>query len=293
MKRTLSTSKANPLRSFARRAWRATSSRADVRVEQLARQVAVLENLVGIPERIIDVQPRILAALTPIQDEQLELERIGSEFDGGYVLSKQLIECASGLVSIGIGDNNDADLTLAERGLRVHAWDHTIGNLPRDHALITFHRIGVGATDATNIRTLTSITDMSFGEDINNLLLLMDVEGHEWEVLSAVSDTTLNRYSMLGLEFHNLGDALLLESVVLDVLERLRRHFTPVVVHPNNHGTLWASEGFVLPDMLEVTYVRSDLVSTFSRPGDCPGNLLSPCCPDLPEMILDWVGRDF
>lgn len=286
----MSTSKANPLRSIARRAWRATSIRADVRVEQLARQVTILEKLMAISDRIIDIQPGILAALAPSQCEELVLERIGSEFDGGYVLPKQLIESASGVVSIGIGDNNDADFDLAVRGLDVHAWDHTVRGLPRNHGSITFHQIGVGANDSRTLRTLQSITDESFGNQASNLILLMDAEGAEWSVLSTISDQTLGRYDVLCLELHGLGDSLLPGSRIVSILARLRELFVPVSVHANNYGAFWQTKDFVLPDIIEVTYVRKGLISSNPVIGNSSSSLLTPCCPDLPEVQLNWCG---
>ena len=284
----LTRSRSNPLRSIARRAWRAASIRSDVRIEQLTRQIAVLEELTHVSDQISRVQPRFQAALSPEQDPHLALERIGSEFDGGYVLPRALIQSSAGVVSIGIGTNNDADIALASHGKTIHAWDHTVQSLPRNHDLITFHAFGVGTNNTSTLKTLECITKESFGDSACNLILLMDVEGSEWEVLSMVSDVTLSRYSVLGLELHNLGDSLLPQNKILDVLEHLRYQFVPVVVHANNHGTAWASGGFVLPDILEVTYVRSDLLSQDTNFGNCPENLIARCCPDLPEVHFNW-----
>lgn len=260
-----------------------------MRLEQLDRKVAVLEQLAGISGRIADIQPQILSTLTPWQDQQLSLERVGSTFDGGYVIPKELVESASGVVSIGVGDNNDADMDLADRGLPVHAWDHTVNRLPRSHPLITFHRTGVGTTPSGKVRTIGSITEESFGHGMRDLILMMDTEGAEWGVLSTISDETLRRYSVLCLELHDLGDCLLPGTQIPEILSRLRERFVPVYLHPNNHGAFWRAGDFVLPDILEVTYVRRDLLSNSARTGNCPEGLVSPCCPDLPDLLLEWA----
>ena len=62
----------------------------------------------------------------------------------------------------------------------------------------------------------------------------------------------------------------------------------PVAVHPNNHGAAWRSRDFVLPDALEVTYVRRDLLPEGYKEGNCPDWLMAPCCPDLPDRRMNW-----
>lgn len=257
-------------------------------IDRLSRQVAILEQLAGVSEQVAIVQPHIVAALSPSQHPQLALERVGSHFDGGYVLPRRIVDAARGVVSIGVGDNNEVDLELADRGLRVHAWDHTVAGLPRSHELITFHRVGVGAIDGSGLKTLEEITDASFGAEASGLVLLMDAEGAEWDVFSTVADEVLGRYTVISLELHDLGNALLPGSPVLQVLSRLRSSFVPVAVHANNHSASWRSGDFVLPDALEVTYVRSDLMPEGAHPGNCPPSLLAPCCPDVAEIELNW-----
>jgi hypothetical protein len=93
------------------------------------------------------------------------------------------------------------------------------------------------------------------------------------------------------LELHGLGDVLVPGSSILRTLQWLREHFVPVAVHANNHGTSWSCDDFVLPDALEVTFVRSDLVPEGAEPGNCPDELLAPCCPDVSEIELPWAGH--
>lgn len=289
MERFPRVSRKNAARALARRAWRAASFRADVHFDQLSRRIGVLESLAGVPDQVARVQPHILATLSPSWHPDLQLARIGSEFDGGYVLPMKMVERASGVLSIGVGDNNEADFDLAQRGLAVHAWDHTVNGVPREHELITFHSIGVGPRSSGNIKTLAELTELSFGREASDLLLLMDAEGAEWEVLQTCPDRTLDRFIVLSVEFHGLGDALIPGSKVLDVLGRLRERFTPIAVHANNHGTAWQREDFLLPDIVEVTYVRVDRIPD-SAAGENDFNMqFRPCCPDLSDLELKWT----
>ena len=85
---------------------------------------------------------------------------------------------ASGVVSIGVGDNNAADVALAEMGLPVHAWDHTVTDVPMKHDNLVFHHAGLGEPASTgSLKSLDWITDASFGTSQGGLVLMMDAEG--------------------------------------------------------------------------------------------------------------------
>lgn len=236
------------------------------------------------------IEAAFIAALAPMQHPELGLTRIGSDFDGGYVLPRALVEASHGVVSIGVGDNNEADVALATLGKEVHAWDHTVAGLPVQHSMITFHQVGLGASDASrDLMPLESILTTSFGSDGGDLILLMDAEGAEWSALADVDTRALRRFSVASLELHELGNVLVPGSTILRVLERLREQFVPVAVHANNHAASWRSDGFVLPDALEVTYVRADLLPAGAVRGNCPPSLLAPCCPDIDDIELMWA----
>ncbi len=129
----------------------------------------------------------------------------------------------------------------------------------------------------------------SFGAESGDLLLLLDAEGAEWEQLAECDDAILDRFGVIGVELHDLGDLILDPTAKLAVLERLNAMFVPVAVHANNHAAVWSLPGLELPDALEVTYVNRRLQRTDGTVGNCAADLLAPCCPDLPDGALTWI----
>lgn len=276
------------LRGWARRIHRSSSARPDVIVQQLARKIAVLEGGFTQASSERQVVADVARILAPRQYPGLRLRRYGSRRDGGYVLPEKLVEESVGAVSLGVGDNNDADVALAQSGLLVHAWDHTVKSLPRTHERIVFHRLGLG-TGRGELRTFSEICQSSFPHQGGDLVLMMDVEGAEWQVIEGDEFHLLKRFSVISIELHDLGDILLGARKRVLALERLTEEFVPVAVHANNHGAVWEVHGVKLPDCLEATLVRRDLLTGQGEPGNCDERLFSRCCPDLPEVELPWA----
>lgn len=279
----------NPLRAWGRRAFYGLRARPDVQILKLQRRLEVMERMldVGVQERPWESRFRDL--LTPHQFSDVRLRRIGSKHDGGYVIPSDVAASAAGVVSIGVGDDNGADVDLAASGLSVHAWDHTVRRLPKSHERITFHRVGLGSEPSAGLLTLASITSQSFGDASKNLILMMDAEGAEWNALGNCDVETLLRYSIIVVEMHGLGDLLIDPEPYLAVFERLAAHFEVVCVHPNNYSAVWSLPTMNLPDAIEVTYLRRDVAVGAKRVGNSPLALLAPCCADLPEVPLTWV----
>lgn len=263
--------------------------RSDVHVSQLSRRLDILEEAVDLSSRVRLIRKDFEAALAPHSFAGAGLRRYGSVHDGGYVLPEHILRCARGVVSIGVGENNDADVELANLGLVVHAWDHTVECLPQTHPNIHFHRQGLGQHDDGDLLSLRSITDLSFGSSDEGLVLLLDAEGAEWGSLGTTERSVLERYSLISVEFHKLGDTLLNPTPIFDVLSGIRELFLPVAIHANNHATSWTYDGFVLPDALEVTYVKTSLVQGPITRANGDPVLLAPCCPDMPEVELPWA----
>ena len=280
----------NPVRAWSRRLVRGTRNRPDVQLLQLQRRIGLLEDFVDLKAHSRGWIDTLIACLMPLQFAEMPLVRMGSQHDGGYVLPAALSQMVSGVVSIGVGDNNTVDLQLAAAGLRVHAWDHTVAGLPSRHENIVFHQVGLGDSMSNPaLRSLAEICDDSFGRGSGHLLLLLDAEGAEWTEIAAASEDTLARFDVIGIEMHDLGDLILDPSRQLPSLTKLHRMFVPVAVHANNHACVWRLPGLDLPDAIEVTYVNRALLTSSGVTANCPVDLTSPCCPDLPEVPISWV----
>jgi hypothetical protein len=255
---------------------------------QLARKIEILEQCSVKPIEVIEAAQRVLDLICPWEYPDMSLRRYGSSHDGGYVLPEKLVENSNGVISLGVGNNIDADIQLAKMGLSIHAWDHTVTALPSNHAKITFHKFGVGAK-ADELLPLRDIGTMSFPGVASGLILMMDVEGAEWEALRTCDSDTLGKFDVISAELHGLGDVLAGDFSSLSALKRINEEFVSVALHANNHCATWLVGEKIFPDCVEITFVRRALVGTSLRRGNAQSHLFSPCCPDLPDIELLWT----
>ena len=97
------------------------------------------------------------------------------------------------------------------------------------------------------------------------MILQMDIEGGEYNVLTFESTATLDQFSAMIIEFHGLGQ--LFEPnflyIILILFEKLYRHFAICHVHPNNNCGVTSLNGIDIPNVIEITFLRHDLVDKF------------------------------
>ncbi|HEX3982396.1 MAG TPA: hypothetical protein VHX12_01760 [Acidisoma sp.] len=229
-----------------------------------------------------------LALLTPSDLRGERKIRIGGPGDGGYVLVDRL-RPGQPVMSFGVGPSVTFDLDLAERGHSVLLFDHTIARLPGEHARFTWFAEGVAAA-VDPARGLFTFADhmakLPPGADAP--ILKMDVEGVEWEVLTETSIALLRRFEQIVLELHGLPqlDDPRFRGMVWRALASLSSAFTLAHVHANNFGGIQMVSGFPVPDALEVTYIRSDLVLSAPSMTYYPTPLDTGNCLDWPDLPL-------
>ena len=215
-----------------------------------------------ISRSIADIGPReralhLLALIRPSTPLGLSKVRVGNERgDGGYVMIDDFADVARA-VSIGIGGDVSWDLAIAERGIDVHQYDHTVARPPIEHAKFHFDAIGIGEGDADDgrYRSLEQIVESvpSGGP----LILKMDVEGAEWAALAATPGRVMERFSQIVIEVHGPIAGTALEAVRnLLVLRWLRRSHRVVHLHANNYAPVQSFDGIQVPYALELSYLR-------------------------------------
>jgi len=226
----------------------------------------------------------IVALLTPMDPDGAAFVRVGRDHDGGYVmvdrLQPDIVEAAYGF---GIATDTSWDEAIAARGIDVYMFDHTIkvlpAGLPRCRAFAT----GItGRRKGPALRTLSELLAEHGHAASRRLIMKMDVEGSEWDVFDEAASEVLDQFSQIVVEYHDLTAAVysaaLLEKV-RGVLTKLNRTHQSVHVHANGlRLPLWVGP-LVLPDILEVTYVRrTDWEGRLS-----PSRRLFPTDLDMPS----------
>ena len=230
-----------------------------------------------------------LGLLTPWEID-LENSRVGRKGDGGYVVADQ-IRPKQAVLSYGIADEVSFDVELADAGFKVWQFDHTIPNAPVEHRNITFTREGVAEADKAEEDLFTIETHAErLGIDLDGAILKMDVEGAEWEVFETISEDTLGRFDQIFLELHGLGrlPKPRFARIFTTVMEKLNAQFTLFHVHANNARPLVPIENFFVPGLLEVSFVRTNLVARRSSETWYPTNLDFPNVAKRDDLNL-WL----
>lgn len=235
---------------------------------------------------------RVISLLSPMDVVGGRYVRVGCDGDGGYVMLDQFsdkqIEAA---YSFGIGGNVSWDESMAQRGIDIFMYDHSISMPPRQNERFHFFELGLtGHHRGKNLRTLASIIADNGHASSTNLILKMDIEGCEWDVFDESDPELISQFSQIVLEFHGLSENVVADEHAkqIEVLEKLNKTHQVVHVHANSAGYIEFAGPLTLPNLLEVTYVRrSDfggMLSANSR--SFPTELDSSTFPFLPDIPL-------
>jgi hypothetical protein len=215
-------------------------------------------------------------------------KRFGGAWDGGYVLLDQ-IDPAQAVMSFGVGPSVAFDLDMAERGHDVLLFDHTIDALPEENPRFSWYREGIAGVSDPSEQLFTLAEHMQkLPEGARNPILKLDVEGAEWEALTAAGPDLLARFAQITLELHTLFqlDDPAFNAAAQAALRALAVHFVPVHVHGNNFGDIGMVGGFACVDTLEVTYARRDLFQTVASQTLYPTEYDTPNFDERPEFPL-------
>jgi len=220
----------------------------------------------------------IMRRLKPMQAVDGSKIRIGKECDGGYVMLDDFKDITAAY-SIGICDEVSWDLNMAERGIEVFQYDHTIAALPVHHPLFHWQKKGLGSVSTDELETLPRLLQVNGHIGCQSLLLKCDIEGCEWEVLASLPQDCLRHFKQIVLEIHNLdrltdpGFATLVEGAI-SVLTTDHR---VIHVHANNHRPFSIVGGIPIPSVLELTLVRADDTRMVRSDEVFPTPLDTPC----------------
>jgi hypothetical protein len=212
--------------------------------------------------------------------------RVGRDFDGGYILIDDF-SGADGALSFGIENDASWDLGMAQRGVPVHQFDHTIESPPAAHPLITFHKLRVAAEDAPGSMRLDTLL-AHFLPSAQKAVLKIDIEGDEWPVFANASVETLSKFSQIVCEFH--GFHLLSEpgfyNYVLTVMTKLKMLFEVVHVHGNNAHPFVSVSNVMLPRLLEMSLANRRHYLFEETDEIFPTALDQPNLPERPDLHL-------
>ena len=240
-----------------------------------------------------DPLARLLACMAPSRAEGVKKRRYGSRFDGGYIMLDDF-EGITGAFSLGIGSNVKWDLAMAEKGLPVWQYDHTVNGPPTQHPKFQFNKVRIGVKEE-EVTPTTTLPAMIASQAAGEMILKIDIEGDEWEVFAQIDPDQLKIFRQILVEFHDfpkIADPVWRERA-MTALDHLGRHHGVVHVHGNNFAPTLTAGDIRISNGLEVTYVRKDAYrliptnETFPGPCDRPNN---PFYPDTPLGTFTFNG---
>jgi hypothetical protein len=162
--------------------------------------------------------------------------------------------------SISIGGDVSWDVAMADSGIEIWQYDHTLASPPMPHPRCHFQSVGLAASpsDDGTLRTLESLVEENGHARRSDLILKMDIEGGEWDMLAVMPTKLLEQFSQIVIEFHRLRQLNEADRIwrILEVLTHLHRTHQPVHVHANNWSRLVTISGITLPNVVEMTYAR-------------------------------------
>ena len=140
---------------------------------------------------------------------------IGGKKDGSYVLLNDInnIKIA---YSFGISSKIQFDQYLADRGIDVYMYDHTIDSLPFNNIKFHWKKIGISGKNKNNklLKSLEELIIENGHTSEENMILKIDVEHSEWESLRDLPDRILRQFKYILIEYHFNEDRFLNETLL-------------------------------------------------------------------------------
>lgn len=244
----------------------------------------------------------------------MQMLRLGSKFDGGYVLPERTIKDCEMLLSFGYGYNAKFEFALlnSRKEILCYLYDSEINLISTvKHLLLnilflrglkshpvysvkaTIRYIQVLLAKRIKYRNYMVVADPKARREISfesvvgkakgkRAILKMDIEGSEYECLSATAFLN-SRLACIIVEFHEIATR---KSEFLLTLEKLKSEYYLVNTHINNFGLI--KDG--IPDVIELTFVDKTLMPTSGLiPAlEIPGPLNSPCDASKLEVTYGY-----
>lgn len=201
------------------------------------------------------------------------LIRLGAGRDGGYLVPDDL-ENIDICFSPGVSDTATFEFDLVRRGIECFLADYSVDGPPIDDPLIHFERKYLDPRNDAIHMTLENWVSRN-APNKTDFILQMDIEGAEYGVLYNTSDELLSKFRILIIEFHRLDglcDRLGSELITLTFL-KLRKLFEIVHIHPNNGLRPVQYGKYLIPPIMEFTFLRKDRISMRSNPIEFPHKL--------------------
>jgi hypothetical protein len=230
------------------------------RLQQLAFKRGIIVNKAVSPNELENFVSRFRSKY-----KSIELVRIGGDGDGGYLLPNNFTSVKY-CFSPGVDYTAKFETELSkEYGIKSFMADASVSSPPLNDENFTFVKKFLGSRSAGEFITLSDWMKDCVADDAQDMILEMDIEGGEYDVLTFETAETLAKFSSMVIEFHGLQNIFERHflQMISSIFEKLYRNFSICHVHPNNCSGIASLHGIDVPRVLEVSFIRNDLIDRF------------------------------
>jgi len=230
-----------------------------------------------------------LRLISPVAALNLKKLRVGGAGDGGYVMLDDLDRVGI-CYSLGVGPDVSWDLEMAQHGALIYQYDHTVEHAPSSHPNFKHSRIGITHDDSLSpdLKRLDTLIRENGHADRDDMILKIDIEGHEWDSLTALHTSVFAQFRQILIEFHGMR-LLNIESFkqrAHSLFSKLRDHHEVVHVHGNNFAGMPVVEGIPIADCIELSYANRKYYSFLPSVEIFPGPLDTANNSNIPDLYL-------
>ena len=161
--------------------------------------------------------------------------------------------------SFGIERNIQFDKSLADKGIDVYMYDHTIDSLPYQNNKFHWKKVGLCGNNRnrTDMKSLEDLLKENGHINEKNMILKIDIENWEWESLNTLNEEILKKFKYIAIEYHFDDESKVNNKIIYyNVLKKISKTHQSFYVRCGNNRALKINFG---PNricyILEVSYV--------------------------------------
>jgi hypothetical protein len=211
--------------------------------------------------------------------EGIQKQRIGSKYDGGYVICLDIDNNYDIILSGGAGNNISFEeelISILDQNCVIY--DHTVDiqNINNTKLVHTKTRLNKDNQDFFNLINAH-----------NNIFLKLDIEDGEYELLEHLNQEQVQRFKQIVIEIHNPY-----LSHKLNLVKKLFINHKLIHLHANNCCGTTNIIGIEMPKIIELTLIRNDMIPSnkilIPNTSNLPTELDFPNLNFIPEIQLDY-----
>jgi hypothetical protein len=226
-----------------------------------------------------------------VQPKELTIKniRIGGNNDGGYLVPDDL-DGIKYCFSPGVGNISKFENELSKRKIKSFLADFSVNNRFDENPLIDFEKKFLGPITYQNHISMKDWMSSKIDYDNeHDLILQIDIEGDEYDVLQSIDITTLNKFRIILIEFHNLQYLFddYYHHKISKIFKILSDNYFCSHIHPNNDvDFIIKTQDIIIPPVMEFSFLRKDRAKEIRNKNNFPSDLDQPNNPNKRDLIL-------